>query len=97
MAKTKEALLSEMQSKVSRLVVLYENCREANTMLSSEIQEVRARLDEKELQYKELEQKYVNLKAARSLGETPESSSDAKQKISNIVREIDQCLALLTQ
>lgn len=97
MAKTKEALLSEMQSKVSRLIVLYENCREANAMLSSEIQEVRARLDEKELQYKELEQKCINLKAARSLGETPESSLDAKQKISNIVREIDQCLALLTQ
>jgi phage shock protein A len=97
MAKTKEALLSEVQSKVSRLVVLYENCREANAMLTSEIQEIRTRLDEKELQYKELEQKYINLKAARSLAETPESSSDAKQKISNIVREIDQCLALLTQ
>ncbi len=97
MAKTKEALLSEVQLKVSRLVVLYENCREANAMLTSEIQDIRSRLDEKELQYKELEQKYKNLKAARSLTETPENSSEAKQKISNIVREIDQCLALLTQ
>lgn len=97
MAKTKEALLAEVQSKVSRLIVLYENCREANAMLSSEIQEIKSHLDEKEMLYRELEQKYVNLKAAKSLSETPESSSEAKQKISKIVREIDQCIALLNQ
>ena len=97
MAKTKEVLLSEIQSKVSRLSVLYDNCREANAMLSAEIQEIKSRLDEKELVYRELEQRYVNLKAAKSLSETPESSGEAKQKISKIVRDIDQCIALLSQ
>ncbi|HPW66645.1 MAG TPA: hypothetical protein PLY32_02640 [Salinivirgaceae bacterium] len=97
MAKTKETLLSEIQSKLSRLIALYNNCKEANAMLTLEIQEIRSRLDEKELQYKELEQKHINLKAARSLSDTPESSLDAKQKINEIVREIDQCLTLLTQ
>ncbi len=97
MAKTKEVLLTEIQSKLSRLISLYNNCREANAMLTLEIQEIRARLDEKELQFKELGNKHVNLKAARSLSDTPESSIEAKQKINNIVREIDQCLALLTQ
>lgn len=97
MAKTKETLLSELDTKLHRLVNLYNDCREANAMLTAEIQDIRARFDEKDLQYKELERRYISLKAARSLSTTPESTSHAKQKISGIVREIDKCLDLLAQ
>jgi len=95
MSKSKEELLTEVQTKVIRLIEMYENCREANSMLTVEIQELRVILDEKELKLKEMGDDYKNLKTARSLSETSENANDAKQKINKIVREIDNCIALL--
>ncbi|HON17664.1 MAG TPA: hypothetical protein PK990_00675 [Salinivirgaceae bacterium] len=97
MAKTKEALLEEIRNKVARLTQLYKNCREANAMLTTEIQELKARLDEKELQYKELEERYILLKTSQSVAEVGESKIEARERISKIVREIDQCIELLKQ
>ena len=95
MAKSKEELLEEVQSKANRLIEMYENCREANQMLTAEIQELRVLYDEKELRFKELEENYNTLKTARLISETSENNKEAKQKIDKIMREIDKCIALL--
>ena len=97
MGKNKEELLTDLQMRVERLITMYENCKEANTMLTTEVQELRTLLDNRELQYKELEERYKILSTARSLSETSENASGAKQKIDKIVREIDNCISLLNQ
>ena len=43
----------------------------------------------------ELEKKCDELRVARSLASGGESPSDAKRRLSGIVREIDKCIALL--
>lgn len=97
MAKGNEELLAEVGTKVARLAEMYGNCREANAMLTQGIQDIKARLDDKEARCRAIEARFAALQAARSLGETPEATFDAKRKIGEIVREIDQCIALLRQ
>lgn len=97
MGKCKEELLANLQAKIDSLVMLYNNCREANAMLTSEIQKMQIVSENKDLQYKGMEERYKSLLAARSLSESSENISDAKRKIDAIVREIDNCISLLNQ
>ena len=44
---------------------------------------------------KDLEAKYTNLKMARTISLYDKDIKDTKQRLSNLVREVDKCIALL--
>lgn len=93
----KDQKLIEIQNKLDQLISSYEMCLEANTMLTSEIEEIKSRLDERNAEYETLKERFETLKVARSIGDTPEGKKEARAKINAIVREVDQCIALLNR
>ena len=62
--------------------------------LNAQVEELRVSLMNKEREIEALEESNKTLKIAKSLTGT-EEHSDAKQKINELVREIDKCIALL--
>ncbi|HKK59873.1 MAG TPA: hypothetical protein VJ937_10375 [Salinivirga sp.] len=93
----KDQKLIEIQEKLDQLISSYEMCMEANSMLSSEIEEIKTRLDKRNAEYETLKERFETLKVARSIGDTPEGKKEARAKINAIVREVDQCIALLNR
>lgn len=92
-----DSKLNEIKTKLEQLISSYEMCLEANAMLTSEIEEIKSRLDKRNAEYDELKERFETLKVARSIGETPEGKKEARDKINAIVREVDHCMALLNR
>lgn len=67
-----------------------------------EIKTLKKQLSEKEMEIerletsrKDLEARYTNLKMARTISLYDKDIKDTKQRLSNLVREVDKCIALL--
>ena len=94
--------LNNVLSKTKQLVELCDALQEENDLLKLENQSLQVALDTSKNKIADLEEKLRALKLARSLEgiavpkEGPnEKALDMKQKISEFVREIDKCIALL--
>lgn len=89
--------MQQLETKVRKLIEIVEQSLQAKQETDAALGELQKRLDEKEEEIREMNQKYETLKLAKSLtGEQPEKG-DARLKINNIVRELDRCIALLNQ
>ncbi len=59
--------------------------------------ELTTKLQEKEIKLNELENKYERVKLSGALLGDGENALEAKKKITDLVREIDRCVALLNR
>jgi hypothetical protein len=89
-------IVNELKSKIRKLIDLYENSEKEKVQLQEDNNKLRNLLTQKEEDYSGLEEKYNRLELAKSLASV-ESAHDAKIKINRIVREIDNCIALLNK
>lgn len=92
-------IVSNLEKKAQKLIHLHTKALEDNEKLKQLNEEFRLKADQKELEFKELEEKYQALKLAKSLSETNETekTTDIKLKINELVREIDKSIALLNR
>jgi hypothetical protein len=97
MLNDKEELISILQANIFRLKNLYETEKEAHLILEKERTELSAKLQQKEVENETLETKINTLKLAKSLSGGNNDMHDAKTKVTNLVREIDKCIALLNR
>ena len=88
-------ILEQFELKLGILVDKYKEQKELNEKLTQAIADKDAALGEMQQRYSELEQIYTNLKQARMISLTYEEVDNAKEHISRLVREIDQCIDLL--
>ena len=82
--------LDELLTKYSTLKAEAEELRKGNEALGRMLQD----RDDK---IKELETKYERIKLTGALLGEGENASEAKKKITELVREIDRCVALLNR
>jgi chromosome segregation ATPase len=82
--------LDELLNKYHDLKREYAELKNGNDELMNAIQEREARI-------KELEIKYERVKLSEALMGEGENASEAKKKITELVREIDKCVALLNR
>lgn len=97
MTKDKDELISTLKANIQRLKVLYEKEKEASSHIKTENMELADKLIKKEADYQSLEVKYNTVKLAGSLAGDRIDKSEAKSKVTNLVREIDKCIALLNR
>ncbi|MGM0530219.1 MAG: hypothetical protein ACQER7_02570 [Bacteroidota bacterium] len=88
--------VDELKVKVRKLMELYERSKSHNIQLQEENENLKKELERKKAEIAGYEEKYNNLKLAKSLA-SAESPHEAKIKINRIVREIDKCIALLNK
>ncbi|HEV7229995.1 MAG TPA: hypothetical protein VGO45_01630 [Bacteroidia bacterium] len=92
-------IVSNLESKAQKLIHLHTKAVEDNEKLKRSITEIQEKLELKDLEFKELEEKYQAVKLAKSLLENNETekTTDIKLKINELVREIDKSIALLNR
>ncbi|MCK4920897.1 MAG: hypothetical protein KAS71_07615 [Bacteroidales bacterium] len=90
-------IFGTLRGRVKELMTALDLEKMNGSNLKKEFEVLKKKSDQKIIEYKDLEQKYNNLKLAKVLTSETEESHDAKIKVNGIVREIDKCIALLNR
>jgi predicted nucleic acid-binding Zn-ribbon protein len=86
-----------LNRKLDELFNRYNNLRAELTDLKNGNEALKAILQEREVKIEELETKYERVKLSGALLGEGENALEAKKKITELVREIDRCVALLNR
>jgi predicted nucleic acid-binding Zn-ribbon protein len=86
-----------LNRKLDDLLKRYNNMKLELDELKAGHEDLINKLQERELNIKELEKKYERSKLSGALLGEGENASEAKRKITELVREIDKCVALLNR
>jgi len=92
-----EQIHSKLRSKIEKLISAYEMLKKENENLLAKKESLEGILKEKEQTLMELESKYNQQQLAKAVIASSGDTHDAKLKVNRIVREIDQCIALLNR
>ncbi len=90
-------LVNSLKDKIFRLILLYEEEKKKNEVLLKDKEYFEVQLNEKINQLNDMNRKYENLKLGKMMEITGTDVHDARIKINRIVREVDQCIALLNK
>jgi len=86
-----------LNRKLDELLNRYNNMRAELADLKSGNESLKTILQEREIKVKELEIKYERVKLTGALLGDGDNALEAKKKITELVREIDRCVALLNR
>jgi hypothetical protein len=90
-------IIKQLKENISKLITLYKSEKELNKNLTNEINIKNKDLETYIENYQEIEKKYESLKLARALEDGSESQHNAKIKLNRIIREVDNCIALINK
>jgi predicted nucleic acid-binding Zn-ribbon protein len=86
-----------LNRKLDELIKQYNNLRTELTEIKNGNEVLKTMLQEREVKFKELEIKYERVKLSGALLGEGENAVEAKKKLTDLVREIDRCVALLNR
>ena len=89
--------LKILNRKLDELFNKYNNLKAECIELRTGNEALKFQLQEREARLKELEIKYERIKLSGALLGEGENAPEAKKKITELVREIDRCVALLNR
>jgi len=89
--------LTLLNKKLEELFERYNILRIKNGDLKNENDTMKRYIEVRDEKLKELESKYERIKISGALMGEGEGAVEAKQKINELVREIDRCVALLNR
>ncbi len=90
-------IISHLKTNSEILIKCYNDAQEMNKKLSEQINTLEKEISEYKVRFNETEKKYNNLKTAKVLNNEDYSMHDAKMKINKLIREIDNCIALVNK
>jgi hypothetical protein len=86
-----------LNRKLDELLNKYDALKNELNELKTWNNELNIKLQEKDIKLNELETKYERVKLSGALLGDGENALEAKKKITDLVREIDRCVALLNR
>jgi hypothetical protein len=86
-------VISSLEKKVRELVKRHTELKRKNMAIETELGELRKLVDSQKETIKNLEEKNKIIKLAKSLADSTPDTAAMKQKINELVREIDKCIA----
>lgn len=89
-------LLSDINNKLNKLIVINENLKTENAIIKEENEILLQKIELKEIEVKQLKERINKLKIFKTF-ETGKDNKEAKNKINELVREIDRCISLLNE
>ncbi len=89
--------LSELHSKIEKLIHLHQQTLIENKKLVELNQSLNSKIEDQNRVLHQLNEKIKTVKLAKAISgvEVSESNSDLKSKINTYIKEIDKCLVLL--
>ncbi len=97
MTERETTLVGEFKGKLDKLINLYLRLKKDKLLLSEENSQMKEQIRLLILKNEDLVKQTEDLKFAKSLLGAEDDSHGAKLKINRIVREIDNCIALLNK
>ncbi len=88
-------LVEDFESKIRRLMDLYENVKEKNKELIALLETEKRKNEQLRSDFAALTESYQTLKQSKVLEVSGQDIDDTKQRINRLVREIDHCIDLL--
>ncbi|MGB3145466.1 MAG: hypothetical protein WBB24_15300 [Maribacter sp.] len=90
-------IVDSLENKVSKLLHKLEVLSNANLELENELAMIKSNKDNVEKTISEWEEKYNSLKLANSMLGSNTNKTEAKLKINTLIRELDHCIAQLSE
>lgn len=90
-------IIIKLNDNIQNLMASYSTIKENNIILSNEVNKLNSELNIYKEKLEEIENKYNNLRLARSIADGDSDDKDVKLKLNRIIREIDNCIALLNK
>ncbi|MDX9771162.1 MAG: hypothetical protein RBT19_12430 [Tenuifilaceae bacterium] len=97
MSVAQKPIQTSLKAKIQELISAYESLKEENQRMAEHNARLETILNERELAYLELDKKYNQQQIANAFAASSEDAHDAKIRVNRIVREIDNCIALLNR
>lgn len=92
-----EKLAVRFESKLKHLIANYKSLKNENEKLTVEVANLKNELMQTHKSIIELQEKCNHLRMANTLATTEEEKMIVKDQLGKMVREIDKCIALLTE
>ncbi|MBI5218477.1 MAG: hypothetical protein HY958_06055 [Bacteroidia bacterium] len=92
-----EDIILDLELKITEIITLNEKFKKENLILIGEKNKLLTELETKTKTVEKLKKKIDILQISKSLQVSGEDVHDARIKINRIVREIDNCIALLNR
>ncbi len=86
-----------LKSKIEGLIEKYETLRTENAFLSAKVSSLERDAQDKSLTIKSLQERINKLQLTSAFENSSTDKSEAKRKVSKLIREIDGCIALLEE
>ncbi len=90
-------IVKEFKGKIAELMARFNGLEAEKKQLKNELAELQKQIEVLEHEKATLENKYENLKIAKLVSADYNDNQAAKQKINKLLREIDNCIALLNK
>lgn len=87
--------LIELRNSVDSLIAAYRKLQDENSGLKAELEQVRAEIRRVHVEDDKLRKTNNALQVANAIGGLEEDKQKAKQRIDQMITDIDKCLALL--
>ena len=87
-------MISDLRSKIERLISLYEREKQRGDELASQLEASRAEIADKKQQITELKSQIDHYKLAGAFTSS-EDVQASKERLNKLIREIDKCIKLL--
>ena len=97
MVQEHEDIIVSLRNNLKKIINLYEEEKEKNNELTSQIEKLNKSLEQLKQDNKGLEDKFEKSNIAKAFMDASGDNHDAKIKVNRIVREIDKCIALLNK
>ncbi len=92
-----EAIVDSIENRISKVLHKLEVLKQTNAKLSEELSVSQQKLSQQGDIITSWEEKYETLKFANSILGSDESKRETKLKINALIREIDHCIAQLSE
>ena len=94
MTDEERTLLSTFETQLEHLIFLHDELRQKNAKLMQELEAKDNECRKIQADFRELEQRYTDLKTATTISLNGSDVKETKSRLSKLVREVDKCIAL---
>ncbi len=92
-----EDIVDSLENRISKVLHKLDSLKQANSKLQEELQQSKNMLQEQDAHLTSWEEKYEALKMAKTILGSDENKRETKLKINTLIREIDYCIAQLSE